>query len=393
MTFRLAFSSARAAFVDGDDVYCDAGLGRLVDALVQRSPDIRIALGVVNAKRHLLDHRISIPARRIFRLPGTPRTTVHGFFLGRPMQSVMRAVEEGVDASIVQLPFTTPFALWPPKLPRVYHVCSNLVEAALTSRAYRGASKVAAVGVAAMVDGLHRALLAAPHVSAVTNGQELWDRYHPSAGRAVVSSTLRQQDLQSVVRKRVSGRFRVLFVGYLRPEKGLDVLSNAFRILLQAGVDAELDIIGAKPLVDWGLQTLFEDPFLKDRVHLRGEVGFGPELFQAYADADVLVLPSRTEGTPRVLVEARAFGCPVIASRVGGIPSSVQDEEDGLLVSPGDADALAVALRRIHDDVALRSRLRTCGQERVRAWTVDALAAALVDEAQDLCERVQHERH
>ncbi len=69
-----------------------------------------------------------------------------------------------------------------------------------------------------------------------------------------------------------------------------------------------------------------------ETVRFLGHRDFGPELFQCYADADVLVVPSRTEGTPRVLVEARGFGCPVIGTSVGGIPTSIANGIDGLLV-------------------------------------------------------------
>jgi glycosyltransferase involved in cell wall biosynthesis len=64
---------------------------------------------------------------------------------------------------------------------------------------------------------------------------------------------------------------------------------------------------------------------------------------------DLFVLPSLNEGMGRALIEAMASGLPVIASRVGGIPAVIDHERTGLLVSPGDAGALAEALRRLLD--------------------------------------------
>jgi glycosyltransferase involved in cell wall biosynthesis len=64
---------------------------------------------------------------------------------------------------------------------------------------------------------------------------------------------------------------------------------------------------------------------------------------------DLFVLPSLNEGMGRALIEAMSAGLPVIASHVGGIPAVINHERTGLLVPPGDADALADALRRLLD--------------------------------------------
>jgi glycosyltransferase involved in cell wall biosynthesis len=124
------------------------------------------------------------------------------------------------------------------------------------------------------------------------------------------------------------------------------------------------------------------------RLQLGGPLEFGPALFQQYADADVFVLPSRSEATPRVLVEARAFGCPVVATAVGGVPTSVDDGVDGLLVAPEDAAALAAALERVRADDALRAALVAAGRDRARRHTVEAFTAVLADEIDALVQLV-----
>ena len=87
-------------------------------------------------------------------------------------------------------------------------------------------------------------------------------------------------------------------------------------------------------------------------------IEFGePNLFELYRSHDVFVLPSLSEGTPRTLVEARAFGCPVVATRVGGIPSSVQHGVNGLLVPPNDSQGLASAVERVLSEEPLRLKL------------------------------------
>ncbi|HVM69821.1 MAG TPA: glycosyltransferase family 4 protein [Gaiellaceae bacterium] len=99
------------------------------------------------------------------------------------------------------------------------------------------------------------------------------------------------------------------------------------------------------------------------RVELSGERDDVPALLAA---ADVFVLSSRSEGMPMSILEAMAAGLPVVASAVGGVPELVVDGETGLLVPPGDADALAAALRLVLEDADLRRRLGSAGRERAQ---------------------------
>jgi glycosyltransferase involved in cell wall biosynthesis len=93
------------------------------------------------------------------------------------------------------------------------------------------------------------------------------------------------------------------------------------------------------------------------------------------AALDVLVLPSAYEEMGSVLVEAMAAGLPVVASDVGGIPAVVRDGRTGLLVPPGDTDALAAALDRLVADPALRERLAAGARARARDFAWPQLAA------------------
>jgi glycosyltransferase involved in cell wall biosynthesis len=98
-----------------------------------------------------------------------------------------------------------------------------------------------------------------------------------------------------------------------------------------------------------------------------------------FQSSDVLVLPSLSEGTPRVLVEARANGVPVIASNVGGIPTSVQDSVDGILVPPKDAEAIARAIESLVSNKEVRESLIREGYRRVEKLTVEEFGSKIVD--------------
>jgi glycosyltransferase involved in cell wall biosynthesis len=99
-----------------------------------------------------------------------------------------------------------------------------------------------------------------------------------------------------------------------------------------------------------------------------------------YANADVFCLPSFAEGLPVVLMEAMSMQIPCVTTTIAGIPELIRDGIDGLLVAPGDVDALAAALARLMDDADLRNRLALSGRARVLegynlARNVETLAA------------------
>jgi glycosyltransferase involved in cell wall biosynthesis len=128
-----------------------------------------------------------------------------------------------------------------------------------------------------------------------------------------------------------------LFVGNLVPVKAVDVLLAAWGMLRDP--DAALRIVG-----DGAERGRLEAMAARlPGVSFLGALG-QPEVARWMAAADVLVLPSRSEGMPNVVVEALASGVPVVASGVGGIGELVADGANGKLVPPGDPAALAGAL-------------------------------------------------
>jgi glycosyltransferase involved in cell wall biosynthesis len=154
---------------------------------------------------------------------------------------------------------------------------------------------------------------------------------------------------------------RLLAVGRLSHYKGFDVLIAA----LAQTPDARLLLIGDGEEAE-ALRRLAAAPSVAGRIRFAGATD-DAILQAAYATADALVLPSldRGEAFGLVLLEAMRARVPVIASAIpgSGIGEVVVDGESGLLVPPGDADALAAAIRSI-GDAALRRRLAIAGRER-----------------------------
>jgi glycosyltransferase involved in cell wall biosynthesis len=142
------------------------------------------------------------------------------------------------------------------------------------------------------------------------------------------------------------------FAGRFGPQKALDVL-----------VDAVSRVDGVTLL----LAGEGEAPAAGERVRFLGALP-RERVLELFAAADASVLSSSWENFPHAVVEALAVGTPVIATRVGGVPEVVEDGVNGLLVPPGDAAALAEAVRRFFADGALRGRLRAAAAPSVERY-------------------------
>lgn len=92
--------------------------------------------------------------------------------------------------------------------------------------------------------------------------------------------------------------------------------------------------------------------------------GWRRDLPSVYADLDAVVISSDNEGTPASLIEAMATGCPVVATRVGGVPDLVADGETGRLVPPGDAEALAAAILALFAEPERTDRMAALARRR-----------------------------
>jgi glycosyltransferase involved in cell wall biosynthesis len=139
--------------------------------------------------------------------------------------------------------------------------------------------------------------------------------------------------------------------------KGQHVLIAAMAALVQEGRHIRLRFAGDGP-DRAALSQDVKNRGLADCVSFEGNVN-QDKLLDLYRESDALVLSSFAEGLPVVLMEAMAMEIPCVAPWVNGIPEIVTHETDGLLVPPGDAEALARAIGRLMDDAELR---RTLGQ-------------------------------
>ena len=156
----------------------------------------------------------------------------------------------------------------------------------------------------------------------------------------------------------------VLFVGVLERYKAVDVLAEAWRLAAPRVPEATLHLVGRGALHETAAALVRDLP-----AQARWTESLStPEVARALDEATVLVLPSRSEGLGRVVVEAFCRGRGVVGSRVGGIPDIVEDGVSGVLVEPGDPQALADALVRVLSDRPLAERLGAAAHAAVQPW-------------------------
>jgi glycosyltransferase involved in cell wall biosynthesis len=167
----------------------------------------------------------------------------------------------------------------------------------------------------------------------------------------------------------------VLAAGRLSPEKGFDVLVESAAHVLKQHPTTGFVLFG-EGSERGKLEARVNELGLANRFRMPGHT---PELDRFLPWADVVVLPSHTEGLPNVALEASAARVPVVATAVGGTPEVVADGTSGILVPPARPERMAEALNRLLGDHAHRDRLGAGGRQRMREhYTFEAQAERYV---------------
>jgi glycosyltransferase involved in cell wall biosynthesis len=163
-------------------------------------------------------------------------------------------------------------------------------------------------------------------------------------------------------------------IGRLSPEKGVDVALRVHQLVRRRFPEARLVVAGEGP----EQRRLQQDAA---RLGLGASIewlGYSDDVRELYRRLTVLILPSRSEGLPNVLLEAMAHGVPVVATAVGGVPEVAAHGRTGFLAAADDVEGLAALIERIVADPALRAELAARAREEVAArFSLDARLRAL----------------
>lgn len=188
-------------------------------------------------------------------------------------------------------------------------------------------------------------------------------------------------DLEQLVppKERANGAspgFRVLCVARLTAPKGIEHLLRAVRAVADRGVDVHCEIVGGRVANEANyalkLKKLWRELALEDRVAFVGSVPF-EDVLERYRTADVFVLSAvesedgRRDITPNCVIEAMAMELPIVSSHSGAISELVDHEVNGLLVAPGDVEAVTEAILRLARDPGLRRRFGEAGRRKAKS--------------------------
>lgn len=338
-----------------------AGAERVQDLLALRLPEFGFEVAFAAVKPGLFGVRRQSQKTPLYQTPMRNRLDL------RPAWRLARIVrEEGCRLIHAHTPRTLlvgGLAAWWAGVPLVYHVHSpawadstrwffNWANAAVERWLIRQASAVMCVSQA-LADQMRRRIGRRANIVVVPNGAPTpHSRWTPR----ILSSPLGSSSCGTYPPPRDSFTPTVGTVALFRPRKGLDVLLEALALLDRQDMPVRLRAVGPfeSPAYELAVRQKALQLGLAGRVEWIGPV---EQVEAQLAQMDIFVLPSLFgEGLPMVLLEAMAVGTPIIASQIDGMEEVVQDGEQGLLVPPGNPQALAQTIAHLltHPDQAVR---------------------------------------
>jgi glycosyltransferase involved in cell wall biosynthesis len=190
------------------------------------------------------------------------------------------------------------------------------------------------------------------------------------------SYEMRESELRQALKKRASRgtsqRLRVLFIGRLDSQKGIERLYAAARLVKRRNLPVDFRLVGSEVLAD-DARGSWTRQFADLGITLEPAIYANRGLTDAFVQADVLLLTSRWEGAPLTILEAQRVGCVPVVTDVGAVAELVTNGEDGLLLRAADDAAIAQelvgALERLLGDPHLLNRLRDRAAQRAAAAT------------------------
>jgi glycosyltransferase involved in cell wall biosynthesis len=169
----------------------------------------------------------------------------------------------------------------------------------------------------------------------------------------------------------------IVFVGRLVVGKGIFDLLEAVSLIVRQGEPLKLIIVGDGPAAGVVRDTITALA-LNDHVETRGYI-VGDRLHEAYDEADMLVLPTYSEGFPTVILEAMDAGLPVVTTPLRGAVDQLAEGVNALFVPPRHPQLLAAAIRRLASDEELRGRMGRANRLKVAEFAPEVVTARYLE--------------
>lgn len=211
---------------------------------------------------------------------------------------------------------------------------------------------------------------------AMVTGDELFKIF--SANSAYVykisPSSISAKDIIDKIEERSKEiGLKLLYVGRVERLKGIEILIDSIKILIQhRKLNIKLNIVGKDSRNGNYLENLkrkVREEKLNDYIEFHGHIPFGAELFRFYKKSHIFILPSYSEGRPKAIYEAMANGLGIIATNVGGIPDVINDKINGFLVSPGNVMEISDIIETLYINNELLKKIRKKALEEAIKYT------------------------
>lgn len=203
--------------------------------------------------------------------------------------------------------------------------------------------------------------IAARKTLVFAQGRTAFEKHKGHADAVFTISTAHQQEQVIQPTEKFQGKpYTILNVARLNGVKNQELILRVLKRLIDAGESWKFVHVGEGNQRKY-LESLTEKLGLSEHVEFHGKVPYGDPLWKYFDRADVFVLSSRSEGTPKVILEALARGLPVVASAVSGVPDTIADGERGLLFEDNDLEQLLEQAKRMQSDVELRGKCQKQG--------------------------------
>jgi glycosyltransferase involved in cell wall biosynthesis len=219
----------------------------------------------------------------------------------------------------------------------------------------------------------------------LVNSIGLFEKYQKIAKsiHLIKTTTLSTADFYSREDTCQSNSIQLLYTGRIDVAKGLIELVEATHILIQEKYPVVLNIVGweqddvARP-VENKMITLAKKLGIENQLIFHGRKKVGPELNKMYQQADLYVIPSYHEGFPRTIWEAMANSLPVIATKVGGIPTYLTHEKNAMLIEPKSVQEIVRGIKKMANDSVLRKKIIVEGFELVKSNTLEVQTKKMI---------------
>jgi glycosyltransferase involved in cell wall biosynthesis len=310
------------------------------------------------------------------------RTHAQAYRHGLTMARILRRHAPSLDAINCRGTAPMGYLLWwftrGRNVPFIYHFAADPFEVLDRSPVYRGIYGKFARFAYGIEFTIQKYIMRRNY--SFTSGSAIYERYREITPNIepLVTSSLRNEDYYLREDCCTADLIRLLYVGRLKTWKALTYLIEAVKILRNGGRNVELDIVGEGELRT-SLGQLAQELDVSDHVYFRGSVLMGAALNEYYNSADVFVLPSLHEGSPKVVLEALGHSLPVVATPVGNVPEMLDHGQRGILVPLRDTDAIAQAVTHIVDDPVFRQTCIRDGHAYAREHSVESFIAQMAE--------------